>query len=306
MTAAPARRMLAATLVALTAGLAGCGGEDAPRKSGPVAAYDAALHERLPEDVRRRGVITVAVDASYAPVVSFAGDGQTIVGFDPDLGKALGRVLGVDVQFVDSDFAGLLDKLRAGHFDAVMGGLTDTPEREREADFVSYFTAGSSIVVRRGNANGITDLVGLCGQTVAVEEGTTQVGLLERSQRQCRGSRIDVREFDTNADALLQLRTGRAEAVLNDYPPAAALANDAKTRGQYQLASTTQYEPGPYGIAVAKDDPELRDALQGAMTVLIRTGVYAEVLDRWNVADGAVPTAAINAAGGGTHAPGQD
>src|ERR1700712_5070633 len=82
------------------------------------------------------------------------------------------------------------------------------------------------------------------------------------SQKQCRGRRIDVRQYDTNADALLQLRTGRARAVLNDYPPAVALTTDPNTRSQYQLASTTQYEPGLYGIAVAKDNQDLREALE--------------------------------------------
>lgn len=177
---------------------------------------------------------------------------------------------------------------------------TDTPEREHTVDFINYFSAGTAIVVQRGNPAGITDLVGLCGHTVAVEKGTIQVDLLARSQKQCPGKPIFVKTYDTNADALLRLRTGRASAVLNDYPPATELSTDPRTRSHYQLASTTQYEPGLYGIAVAKDQPRLRNAVKAALDQLIDSGEYAEVLRRWNVADGAVTQASINAGGTGT------
>jgi polar amino acid transport system substrate-binding protein len=84
-------------------------------------------------------------------------------------------------------------------------------------------------------------------------------------------------------------------ALLNDYPPAAYLASDAKTRSFYQLASTTQYEPGLVGLAVAKDNPELRDALHAALDVLMRSGRYTELLQRWGLTSGALTVSSINA-----------
>jgi polar amino acid transport system substrate-binding protein len=88
--------------------------------------------------------------------------------------------------------------------------------------------------------------------------------------------------------------------VLNDYTTAAFLATDPKTRAFYQLSSDTQYEPGPYGIAVAKDRSGLRDAIRDAVDRIIRSGDYQEVLRRWAVAAGAVQSASINAGGTGT------
>jgi polar amino acid transport system substrate-binding protein len=82
--------------------------------------------------------------------------------------------------------------------------------------------------------------------------------------------------------------------VLNDYPPAVYLVNDIRTRSQYQLASTLQYEPGPYGVFVAKTQPGLRVAVQGALDQLLRSGGYAGILDRWHVRDGAVQQITIN------------
>lgn len=256
---------------------------------------DAALHDRLPADIRRSGVLWVATDATYPPASFFAPDGRTVVGFEPDLAGALGDLLGVRVRFVVTDFVHSLNEARAGRADVVMSAMTDTERRERQVDFVNYFSAGTAIVVQRPNPLGVTEIEDLCGQVVAVERGTVQVGLLRRNQRRCGNEPIVVRRRHTNADALLELRTGRAAAVLNDYPPAVYLATDPTTQADYQLASTTQYEPGLYGIAVPKDEPRLRDALQAALERLLSTGEYTRILRSWGVADGAVGQVTVNA-----------
>jgi polar amino acid transport system substrate-binding protein len=292
------RRALAGTAVLATALLAaGCGtaAPAAPADAAPAVTVDERLHAALPEDVRDAGVLTVANDPSYPPASSFGPDGRTIVGFEPDLGAALGELLGVEVRFESASFDTLLDELAADRFDLVMSAVTDTAEREQQADFVNYFRAGSSIVVARGNPLGIHDLSGLCGRSVAVEAGTVQVGLLQRAQAAC-ALRIDVHELPTNDDALLELRTGRADAVLADYPPAVFVTTDPRTQNSYQLVSDTQYEPGLYGIAVAPDRTALRDVLTEALQRLVDDGVYQELLDRWEVGHGAVDAVTVNGA----------
>ena len=285
--------------LALVTGGCGAGGEEATRAAADVIAVDQAARDRLPEAVRDRGIIRFATDPSYAPMESFAADGRTVIGFDADLAAALGSVLGIEIEMVPADFSAAIDATAAGTFDGVLSSMTDTVEREKKVDFINYFTAGTAIVVRRGNPEGVTDLKDLCGQAVAVEQSTVQEDLLERSQKGCGADPIVIRSFKTNSDAVLQLRTGRVTAILNDYPPAAQLANDPASRTHYQLASTVQYEPGLYGIAIAKDNVELRDALHAALEKLMRSGAYHELLVRWNLTTGALPSASINGAGGG-------
>ncbi len=301
-----ARRLLVSAGVALALLAGGCAGDTAPTASaggaGDTIAVNEAIRQRLPESVRERGTIRFATDPSYAPMESYAADGRTVIGFDADLAAALGSVLGIKIEMVPADFSSALDATAAGEYDGVLSAITDTVEREKKADFVNYFSAGTSIVVRRGNPNGVSDLKDLCGQVVAVEQSTVQQDLLERSQQGCGASPIVIRTFKTNADAQLQLRTGRAVAILNDYPPAAELANDPATRTHYQLASTVQYEPGLYGLAVAKDNPGLRDGLHAALDELMRSGVYTELLQRWGLTTGALQSSSINGAGGATAA----
>jgi polar amino acid transport system substrate-binding protein len=290
-----ARRIaLASLLPALL--LAGCAasGSEPPQQDAPVLRVDEDLHALLPDEIRERGVLRIGTDPSYAPMSSYGDDGRTIVGMEPDLGDALGDVLGVDVRFVDTDFTTILPDVAAGRLDLGMSAMTDTPERAEEVDFVNYFSAGTSIVVQRGNPAAVFEVEDLCGKVAAVEKGTTQVDLLDRAQAKCDGEPIDVRTYPTNSDALVQLRTGRAAAVLNDLPPATLLVTDPSTRGNYQLASTAQLEPGLYGVAVDKDLPTLRDAVQEALETLLDRGVYADVLAEWSVEDGAVADVTVN------------
>ena len=239
-------------------------------------------------------MLRLATDAAYPPANSYAPDGRTIVGFEPDLAAAFGRVLGLRVEFVRTDFTEALPGMQARRVDGVMAAMTDTPQRQQSADFVDYFSAGTSLLAQRGNPQGIADLSGLCGEVVAVEEGTTQVDFLAAASENC-AEPIDIRTFPTSTEALLELRTGRAAAVPTDYPPAAHLTREPRTRAHYQLASTVQYEPGFYGIAVAKDRPQLRDALRGALDEVIASGEYADVLAQWDVAAGAIEPGAVNA-----------
>jgi polar amino acid transport system substrate-binding protein len=297
------KRVFGAAVVALALAAGGCAGATATTKDASASSdgirYDAGLHAKLPAPVRDRGEIRLVTDASYAPMEQFAADGQTIIGFEPDLASALGTVLGIKIVMVHGDFDTALDDVNKGVYDGVLSSMNDTPEREKKADFLDYFQAGTSIVVQRGNPQGITDLKDLCGQVVATESGTVQDDLLHRSQHGC-GTKMIIKEFKTNADALLQLRTGRAVAVLNDYPPAAYLAGDVKTRAYYQLASTVQYEPGLFGIALAKSDGALRDALRQALDRVIRSGAYNELLQRWNLVGGGLAASSINAGSGST------
>jgi polar amino acid transport system substrate-binding protein len=293
-------RPLVAALVAcagLVLALSACGGGTTPvvaRPTGP--ALDQSLHDRLPQDVKDTGVLRVATDASYAPASSFGPDGHEIVGFEPDLAKALGTTLVVRFEFGNADFSKVIAMVVNEETDLGISAITDTKEREQDVDFVTYFSAGTSIVVQRGNPHGITDVKDLCGKKVAVEESTVQVDRLARAQGNCPGTPIIVDQYPQNSDALLQLRTGRVAAVLNDFPPASYLVSEPRTKAHYQLASTAQYEPGLYGIAVNKQEVALRDVLKDAMNELIRSGEYTTVLEHWEVAGGAVRTSEVNAA----------
>src|SRR6202012_817811 len=110
---------------------------------------------------------------SYAPNEFFGSDNKTIIGMDVDLAKALGQVLGLKVNVVKADFAGIIPGLASGRFDLSLSSFTDSKEREKTVDFVTYFTAGTSLLVKKGNPGNLTPDT-LSGKKVAVEKGPVQ------------------------------------------------------------------------------------------------------------------------------------
>lgn len=297
-----------ALAVAGTLLLAGCGdhtdksstdGSASPSSSAPLA-------DRLPADIRKAGVIKVGSDIAYPPV-EYMQSGKA-VGVDPDIADALGKQLGVRFEFQNGKFAQLIVGLQANRFDIVMSAMNDTKDRQNGIDsdtgkkvgdgidFVDYFTAGTSILVQKGNPKGIESLDDLCGKVVALQQGTTSEAIAKAQNTKCtkNGKKaITLQTFDTDPEALLRLKQGASVADLNDFPVA---AYNAKTSGGGKDFEVTgeQIEAGPYGIGVSKEDTRLRDALQAAVAAIIKNGEYRKILQKWNVTDGALTESKIN------------
>jgi polar amino acid transport system substrate-binding protein len=279
--------------------LAGCGSSNDNSSGGTAPKGDGkddALAAKLPANIRSAGTIKVGSDVAYAPVEFFDTDGTTIIGIDPDLAKALGDKLGVKFQFTNATFDGLIPAVRSKRFDVVMSAMSDTKKRQAELDFVDYFNAGTSILVKKGNPENINTLDDLCGKTVALQRGTTQEDVAKAQQAKCTAAGkgpIKVLTFDKDTDALLQIKGGRAVADMNDFPVAAYNAKTSGGGNDFEVVGE-QIEAGPYGIGVRKEDTQLRDALQAALKAVIADGGYDKVLAKWNVDKGALKTAAIN------------
>jgi polar amino acid transport system substrate-binding protein len=283
------RRWRAAVLVAVMAlALAACGGGDEGGGGAPVGEL-TELGKQLPAAIQQSREIKVGSDIAYAPV-EFYESGTEVRGIDPDLAAAMGTALGVKFTFVNTTFDGIIPALLSKRFDVIMSAMSVTPEREKQISFISYFQAGTSILVKKGNPQGIQSLDDLCGKTVALQKGTTQEQVAKAQQAKCD---FTLRTFDRDTEALLQVKSGAAVADMNDFPVAAYNAQTSGGGNDFEVVGE-QIEAGPYGIGLRKDDNQLRTALQAALKEIIANGEYDKVLAKWNVAAGALKTAAVS------------
>lgn len=285
--------MAGAAIVAVTSVvLAGCG-KSKPEGSGQTVnqAQDKALHDQLPAAIKSAGVVKVATDASYAPNEFFAADNKTIQGMDVDLGKAIGDVLGVKFQFENVSFDAIIQNLGT-RYDVGMSSFTDTKDREKVIDMVTYFSAGTSFMVKKGSSLNPTSVADLCGKKIAVEKGTTQLDDVTAQKKKCA---LEIQAYPDQNGANLALSNGRADVVLADSPVNAYAAK--QSNGQFEIVGQ-EYGAAPYGIAVPKDAAHqgLAQAILGAMKKLIANGTYKQVLDKWGVASGAITSPVINGA----------
>jgi polar amino acid transport system substrate-binding protein len=270
---------------------AGSGGSTpAPASSGSKA--DPAVAKLMPESIKSKGSLTVATDASYAPMEFFGSNGKTIEGMDVDMAHALGDVMGVKAKVVNAPFDSIIPGLAATKYDLGMSSFTDTKEREKAVDFVTYFTAGTSFFVKAQGGPNITDLASLCGHTIAVEKGTTQQNDSQKQAKQCGGGDTKVLVFPDQNGANLAVSSGRAEVGMADSPVADYQVK--KSDGQFKL-SGQQYGTAPFGIAVPKDNG-LAKPLLAAIQKLAADGTYKQILTKWGVQEGAITDFRINGA----------
>ena len=307
-----ARSRLAAVGSIAVAGaliLTGCGDQtnDSGSESNDTgSASTAPLADKLPQAIRDKGVIKVGSDIAYAPVEFKDSSGKT-VGIDPDLADAMGKQLGVTFQFENGTFDSLITGLRSKRYDVAMSAMTDTKDRQEGidsdtgkkvgegVDFVDYFTAGVSIYTQKGKNTDIKTWSDLCGKKIVVQRGTVSEDLAKSEAKKCTGGRtITIEAFDNDQQAQTRLRAGGAAAGSSDFPVAAYAGGLHGVRGDdFQLVGE-QVEAAPYGIAVAKNNTQLRDALKAALDAIIANGEYEKVIKKWGVEDGSVKEATVN------------
>jgi polar amino acid transport system substrate-binding protein len=260
----------------------------------PTANSPADL---VPADIKAKGVLTIATDASYAPNEFFDADGKTIIGMSVDLGNAIAEKLGLKTEWTNVNFDNIIIGLAGGKYDLGISSFTDTKEREKQVDFVTYFTAGTSVLVAKGNPKGITGPDDLCGRKVAVETGTTQELIdLPAKTKACQDAgkkAVEVVALPDQNQAALAVQSGRADATLADSPVG---EYEAKQPGAKFEVAGASYDNAPYGIAVPKDKGSLKEAIQAALKELMAEGKYKQILEKWEIADGAISEPVINGA----------
>ena len=283
-----------------TALLAACGssnnttGGGGSSSSGGVSKV-ASIAAEVPSAIAAKGTLTVASDASYAPNEFIATDGKTVIGMDADLIKAIGEVMGLKMDVVNATFDSIIPGLAYGKYDLGISSFTDTKEREKTVDFVTYFSAGTSFFVKASGGPSIQTLDDLCGHHASVEKGTTEQDDATGQDKKCKDAGkpgVDVQVYPDQNATNLALSSGRADVSLADQPVADYAVK--QSNGQFKI-SGQPYGTAPYGIPVPKGDG-LDKPILDALKALMSSGAYTSILQKWGVSDGAINNPQINGA----------
>ena len=295
--------------------LAGCSasgsGDDAAAASGTVEVagieitVDESAAELLPADIAEAGSVKVATDAPYAPFEMFTEEGSDeLTGVDVDLGHAIGAKLGIDFEFEQQAFDGIIPALQAGNFDVTITAMTSSVERMEVLTFVDYSASGTGILTSAGNPEGIESYLDLCGKAVAVQAAPSQVDLVNDVwQGECEAEGLDpieLSEFPSDADAQLAITSGKAVASLLTKPSAGYVAKTTNDGETFEVVEDPEapngYDATLNGIGVLKENEEFAKAIQAALQSLIDDGTYEAILDQYGVTGIGIDEATINGA----------
>ncbi len=251
----------------------------------PTLKMDPALHEMLPEAIKKSGELTVATDAHYPPCEYFAEDGKTIIGFEPDVWNAMAQKLGIKVKPSSIDFSGIIPGVQSGRYNASFACLSDRLEREKTVTFIDFWYGAAAIYAPEANKAITEDPLTLCGLKTAVQVGI-DFGDMVRDifSKHCVANGkppIEVSEFPSASQVLLALYAGRIDFALSD---AAAVDDIQKKATQPIKVIESPLLPKIYlGAIVEKSNTQLADALFAALKAVYAEGVYDKIVDKWNL-----------------------
>jgi len=291
-------------LVALISGamlavalLTGCGSSKSSSTASTATvatpSVNASIAAQVPGAIKSKGTLTVASEAEYAPNEFIAPDGHTVIGMDPDLVKALGAVMGLKTTVVHSTFEAIIPGLAAGRYDVGASSFTDTKEREKTVDFVTYLSVGQAFLTKANGGPKPNTLADLCGHKVSVEKGTVELEEAEKQNTKCKaaGKPITLLIFPGQNDANLALSSGRAEI---DYADSPIIAYQVRKLG-VSVRSSPTFGAAPYGLALPKGNGMAKPVLE-ALKVLMANGSYTAILKKWELQSAAITSPVINGA----------
>ncbi|HEV7856196.1 MAG TPA: ABC transporter substrate-binding protein [Herminiimonas sp.] len=211
-------------------------------------------------------------------------DPNKYVGFDIDLGEALGKCLGFDVAYKPVGFAALIPTVASGQADFVISDIYATEDRAKAADFITYSKVSDGVLVAKGNPKKITGIdTSLCGLTAAENTGFVEVPLIENLAAACKAAgkpAPTVLLFDNNASCIQAILAGRADTYINDVNTVEQAVKAYPEKLSKALAVTLPYY---IGIGVAQKNTQLRDALLAALKEVQAAGIETALLKKWSL-----------------------
>jgi polar amino acid transport system substrate-binding protein len=286
----------------------------APSSSGTAAGWteadlnaiqsDPSLLAMLPSSITSANNLRVASDIPYPPWEYYdPATSKNPAGFDYDLSQAIGKKIGIPTSFNQTPFDSIILSIKGGKNDMIMSDMYDNAEREGQGvSFVDYAYDGTSVLVKKGNPNGISTLDSLAGQTVACESGTTQQAFLKKLNTQFQSSgksQMKILALPNQPAALLAVSSGRAVGDLTDHSTASYIAqttNDGNTFEVIADPSAPQgYDPQLVGIGIVDTNTGLVSAVQKALQALIDEGSYQRIIAKYGLIP--VDSALVNQGG---------
>lgn len=254
-----------------------------------------AVAQAVPDRIKKAGKLIGATQPNYPPIAYKDPANNQLLGFDIELGEAIAKELGVKMEWQETAFAQMISSLVTGRVDIVMAGMSDLPARREQVDFVDYLKTGAQFYTSQANAAKIKSPEDLCGKKVGASRSTNwpgQIGDWSKANCVAKGKpAIEAIGTEGSVDARAQLKSGRL---------------DAGVQGSETLEYFKKLEPNTYvvlgnafteslmGIPTAKTEPQLRDAVKGALERLQKNGTYDQIAAKYGLAGNKVATIGVN------------
>ena len=258
------KKLTSLLMLSLTAGalLSGCGNND----SAPAAQSAAA--PAMPTK------IVIGLDDNFPPM-GFRNEKNELVGFDISMAQEASRRMGIEAEFKPIDWSAKEAELNGKRVDMLWNGLTITEERKKNIAFTSPYMENHQIIVVPKSST-IKTKAELADKVVGIQDGSSAIDAVQRDP--IATSLKELKKFGDNVTALMDLSTGRLDAVVLDE--VVGRYYTAKRPDDYAVLEDN-FGTEEYGVGLRKDDSALLAGLQKALDEMKADGSAARISTEW-------------------------
>jgi polar amino acid transport system substrate-binding protein len=222
------------------------------------------------ERVKKAGMISFAMSGGYPPF-NFYNDKNELVGFDVDVAREIAKRLDVKLKPVTTEWSGIIEGLRAGTYDGILGSMAVTPKRQEVVDFsVPYYYSGAQVMARADAPE--TTPQAFRGKTIGLVTGTT----FEEDAKQLGAG--EVRLYKDDTQTLMELNNGVIDAVITDR----VVGVNAMNKGGFKIKLVgNPIRSEDIAVAFRKSDSTLREQVNAILEDLHAQGVLSKLSQKW-------------------------
>ncbi|MCG8510528.1 MAG: ABC transporter substrate-binding protein [Rhodospirillales bacterium] len=213
--------------------------------------------------------IRMGTEGAYPPFNQIDASGN-LTGFDVDIGNALCEQMKADCEWVTQDWDGIIPGLLAKKYDTIIASMSITDERKQAVDFTDRYYSNSLRYIAKKSSG--LDVMKLDGKTIGAQRATIAAIYLEDNM----AGKVDIKLYDTQENAYIDLAAGRLDAVLGDM-----LVNyewlQSDAGKDFEFFGESFNRSDQIGIAVRKGEDDLREKLNAAIKAIVDNGTYAKI-----------------------------
>ncbi len=234
-----------------------------------------------PAYARDWSAVRIGVDATYKPFTYKTPDGK-LAGFDIDIANALCMQMKSKCSFVESSWEGIIPGLRANKFDAIVSSMSITEDRKKAVAFSDKYYQTPTIVIAKAGGAIDGSPASLKGKRVGVLKASIQENY---AKGELAPAGAAVVSYDSTQQSYLDLKSGRIDAVVVDkFEGQGGFLNTPDGRGFAIVGpelSDEKYFGSGAGIAIRKEDTDLRDRFNAALKTIRANGTWKKIADKY-------------------------
>jgi len=223
------------------------------------------------ERVKEAGKITIGIDDAFPPL-EFRDEKNQLVGYDIDLAREAAKRIGVEAEWIPTDWNGVVLALNSKKFDIIWSGMSITADRAKQVDFSPAYLNEAQVVVVKAGDDSIKAQEDLKDKTVGTQLGSTS----EEAANKIEGMK-ELKKYSKFTEAFLDLANNRTQAIVVDELVGRYYMT--KRPNEFKVAFPLVKEP--VGIAFRKEDKALREALVKVLEEMKQDGTMAKISKEW-------------------------